>query len=84
VSRFGRFELVVLEYLEGQTMENETAWPDPQYASVAGVMAAIHGSTESVRHLVPRTERYELPFLPPLVGALDRLLGRRANRTTGA
>ena len=74
MSRFERFELVVLEYLEGQTMENETAWPEPLYASVAGVMAAIHESTESVRHLVPRTERYELPFLPPLVGALDQLV----------
>jgi thiamine kinase-like enzyme len=65
---------VVFEYLDGQTLEDETAWPDPLYARVAGLMAAIHGSTATVRHLVPRAERYELPFLPPLVDALDRLV----------
>ncbi|MGZ6343835.1 MAG: phosphotransferase family protein [Candidatus Limnocylindrales bacterium] len=74
MSRFGRFELVVFEYLDGQTLEDETAWPDPLYARVAGVMAAIHGSTATVRHLVPGAEHYELPFLPPLVDALDRLV----------
>lgn len=74
MSRFDLLELTVLEHLEGRTLEDETAWPEPLYARVAGLLGAIHGSTSSVRHLVPRTERYELPFLPALVDTLHRLV----------
>jgi spectinomycin phosphotransferase len=58
------YEVQVLEYLEGRTLEDETAWSDDLYAKVAETVAAVHASTSAVRHLVERVERYELPFLP--------------------
>lgn len=71
---FERFELTLFEYLDGRTLEDETAWAEPLYSRVAQVVAAIHGSTESVRQLVPRTERYDLPFLPRLAGTVEALV----------
>ena len=64
------YEVQVLEYLEGRSLEAETVWPDDIYAQVAATVAAVHASTNDVRHLVQRAERYELPFLPPLVESL--------------
>ncbi|MBA2570544.1 MAG: aminoglycoside phosphotransferase family protein, partial [Chloroflexi bacterium] len=72
--RFERLELTVLVYLDGRTLEGETAWAEPLYVKIAEVIAAIHGSTQSVRHLVPRTERYELPFLPRLADTVEGLV----------
>jgi len=71
--RLERLELTVLVYLHGRTLEDESVWSEPLYARVAEVMAAIHGSTESVRHLVQRAERYELPFLPRLAATVEGL-----------
>ncbi|HEX7473353.1 MAG TPA: aminoglycoside phosphotransferase family protein [Candidatus Limnocylindrales bacterium] len=67
------FEISVLEYLEGRSLEDETIWPEALYARVAETVAAIHASTGAVRHLVPRAERFELPFLPPFTAALVAL-----------
>lgn len=64
------YEVQVLEYLDGRSLEAETIWPDDLYAKVAEVVAAVHVSTNAVRHLVERAERYELPFLPPFVESL--------------
>lgn len=58
------YEVQVLEYLQGRSLEDETAWPDELYARVADTVAAVHRSTGAVRHLVARVEAYELPFLP--------------------
>jgi spectinomycin phosphotransferase len=57
------YEVQVLEYLAGRSLEDETAWSDDLYAQVAEIVAAVHASTSAVRHLVERVERYELPFL---------------------
>lgn len=67
LSAFDGFDVKVLEYIEGHNLEGETAWPDDLYGRVADVVAAVHSSTSVVRHLVQRTEDYELPFLRPLV-----------------
>lgn len=70
VNAIDGFELYVLEYLDGQTLGDERIWPDALYASVAEAVAAIHRSTSAVRHLIPGVERFELPFLAPLVATL--------------
>ena len=67
------YEVQVLQYLEGRSLEAETVWPDDLYAQVAETVAAVHASTDAVRHLVERVERYELPFLPPFVEALTAI-----------
>src|SRR6185437_3913829 len=67
VNAFDEYLVQVLEYLEGRTLTDETAWPDPLYAKVADTVGAAHASTGQVRHLVRRTERFELPFVPPFV-----------------
>lgn len=64
------YEVHVLEYIEGRSLEDETGWPYDLYAQVAETVAAVHASTSEVRHLVGRAERYELPFLPPFVETL--------------
>ncbi len=64
------YEVQVLEYLEGRSLEDETAWSGDLYAQVAEMVAAVHASTSAVRHLVDRVERYELPFLRPFAEAL--------------
>jgi len=63
----------VLDYLDGRSLESERAWPDDLYAAVADTVAAVHGSTDAVRHLVERVERYELPFLDPFAETLTAL-----------
>ena len=77
LTEFDGFWVQVLEYLEGRTLADETAWPEALYAKVADTVAAVHASTEQVRHLVTRTERYELPFVPAFV-ALVRDIADRA------
>lgn len=67
------YEVQVLEYLEGRSLEAETAWPDDLYAQVAATVVAVHNSTNAVRHLVERLERYELPFLPPFAVTLTAI-----------
>lgn len=64
------YEVQVLEYIEGRSLEDETAWPDDLYAQVAETVAAVHAGTSAVRHLVERVERYELPFLAPFAETL--------------
>jgi len=64
------YEVQVLEYLEGRSLEDETAWPDDLYARVAETVAAVHRSTGAVRHLVARAEAYDLPFLPQFAETL--------------
>jgi spectinomycin phosphotransferase len=71
---FGPYRLTLLAHLEGRTLEDESVWPEPLYARVAEALAAIHASTERVRHLVPGAETYELPFLPGLLAGVDRLV----------
>jgi thiamine kinase-like enzyme len=66
VSALDGYEVQVLEYLEGRTLEEETAWPNDLLARVAETVAAVHASTHAVRPLVQRVEDYELPFLPRL------------------
>ena len=70
------YEVLVLEYLEGRSLEAETAWPDDLYAQVAETVAAVHASTNAVRHLVERRERYDLPFLPRFAGTLTAIEDR--------
>lgn len=70
LSAFDGYDVQVLEYLEGRNLEDETAWPEVLYARVADTVAAVHASTGAVRHLVERSERYELPFLHPFVETL--------------
>ncbi len=72
------FEVQVLEHLAGDSLENETAWPDDLYACVAELVAAVHASTSFVAHLVGRRERYELPFIPTLAGTLVAIADRSA------
>ena len=67
------YGIQVLEYLDGRNLEDETAWPDNIYARVAEIVAAVHDSTEEVRHLVERIERYELPFLAPFSDTLTAI-----------
>jgi Ser/Thr protein kinase RdoA (MazF antagonist) len=67
LSAFEGYEVQVLEYIDGHNLENETAWPDGLYGRLAAVVAAVHTSTGAVRHLVQRTDDYELPFLRHLV-----------------
>ena len=67
------YEVQVLEYLEGRSLEAETVWPDDLYAQVAETVAAVHASTNAVRHLVERVEEYELPFLPPFTETLTAI-----------
>jgi Ser/Thr protein kinase RdoA (MazF antagonist) len=64
------YEVQVLEYLVGRSLEDETVWPDDLYARVAETVAAVHASTSAVRPLVERVEDYELPFLPPFATTL--------------
>ena len=64
------YEVQVLEYLEGRGLEGETLWPDDLYGQLAEMVATVHASTDAVRHLVERVERYELPFLPPFAKIL--------------
>jgi aminoglycoside phosphotransferase (APT) family kinase protein len=71
LGRFDRFLVCAYEYIEGRSLNGETAWPDALYTRVAETLAAIHGSTDAVRDLVPRTERYELPFVEPLLEILE-------------
>jgi spectinomycin phosphotransferase len=70
---FDRFAVCAYEYIEGRSLKAETVWADTLYARVADTLAAIHASTDSVRDLVPRTERYELPFVEPLLETVGRL-----------
>ena len=76
VGAFEGYEVQVLEYLEGGNLEDETAWPDDLYGKVAELVAAVHASTPRVRSLGPRTEDYELPFLPGLAAALAAIEAR--------
>jgi spectinomycin phosphotransferase len=64
------YEVQVFEYLDGRSLEDETAWPDDLYARVAVTVASVHASTRAVRHLVERLERFELPFLSPFIETL--------------
>jgi Ser/Thr protein kinase RdoA (MazF antagonist) len=64
------YEVQVLEYLEGRSLEAETDWPDDLYARVAETVAAVHASTSAIRPLVERVEVYDLPFLPRLAASL--------------
>ena len=64
------YEVQVLEYLEGRSLEDETVWPDDLYARVAETVAAVHASTSAVRPLVERIEDYDLPFLPRFAATL--------------
>lgn len=73
VNHVDGFDLVLLELLEGRSLADERGWPQPLYDALADTLAGIHASTERVAHLVPRTERFELPFLPALVDAVKRL-----------
>lgn len=73
VSALDGYDVQVLEYLEGRSLEDETAWPEDLYARVAETVAAVHASTSAVRHLVGRVERYELPFLHPFAEALTAI-----------
>jgi aminoglycoside phosphotransferase (APT) family kinase protein len=73
VNTLDGFELSVLEYLEGRTLEDETIWPDVLYAGVAQTVGAIHASTPAIRHLVPGTEWYALPFVSRLASVLATL-----------
>lgn len=77
VNRVDGFEVHVLEYLDGRNLAGEHDWPDALYARVAEVVAAVHASTDAVRSLVSRAERYELPFLPDLA---DRVRGLEDGR----
>ncbi len=70
------YEAQVLEYLEGGDLEAETEWPDDLYAQVVDMVAAVHESTNAVRHLVERVERYDLPFLPSLALTLTSIVDR--------
>ncbi len=54
------YEVQVLEYLEGRSLEAEAAWPDALYGRLAETVAAVHASTDAVRPLVERVETYEL------------------------
>ena len=67
------YDVQVLEYLEGRTLEEETVWPDDLLARVAEMVAAVHASTNAVRPLVQRVEDYELPFLPHLSETLTAI-----------
>lgn len=77
MSAVGGFEIAVLRFLEGRLLEDERTWPDALYGRVAEAVAAIHASTGAVRHLVPRAERFELPFLPPFARTLAALQAGR-------
>jgi spectinomycin phosphotransferase len=66
VNRFGGYEVLVLEHLEGRTLEDETTWADDLYDRVARIVGAVHASTDRVQHLVDTRERYELPFVEAL------------------
>ena len=81
------YDLLVLEYLEGRNLEDETTWPEDLYRRVAELVAMVHASTASVRSLVDRVEDYELPFLPGLVASLAAVEAgnaRSADDTTTA
>jgi Ser/Thr protein kinase RdoA (MazF antagonist) len=67
------YEVQVLEYLEGRSLEDETVWPDELYARVAATVAAVHASTSAVRPLVERVEDYDLPFLRRFAATLTVL-----------
>jgi len=77
MSAVGGYEIAVLEYLEGRSLEDEATWPDALYGRVAEAVAAIHASTDAVRHLVPRVERFELPFLTSFARTLAALQAGR-------
>lgn len=64
------YDVQVLEYLDGRSLEDETVWPDDLYRRVAETVATVHGATSAVRHLVGRSERYELPFVRPFLDML--------------
>ena len=70
VSTFDGYDVQVLEYLDGHSLEDEVVWPEGLYARVAETVAAVHASTSAVRHLVERVERFELPFLQPFAETL--------------
>lgn len=76
VGVFDGYDVQLLEYLEGRTLEAETAWPDDLYKKVADVVAAVHSSTPAVRSLVGQAEDYELPFLPGLMATLTAVEAR--------
>jgi Ser/Thr protein kinase RdoA (MazF antagonist) len=67
------YDIQVLEYLAGRSLEAEIIWPDDLYARVAQTVAAIHASTSIVRPLVERVEDYDLPFVPHLDALLALL-----------
>ena len=73
VSALDGYDVQVLEYLEGRTLEEEAAWPDDLYARVAETVAAVHASTGAVRQLVERVEDYDLPFLPRFAATLTAI-----------
>jgi Ser/Thr protein kinase RdoA (MazF antagonist) len=70
LSALDGYDVQVLEYLAGRSLEDETVWPDDLYARVAETVAAVHGSTSAVRPLVERVEDYDLPFLPRFAATL--------------
>jgi Ser/Thr protein kinase RdoA (MazF antagonist) len=85
VNALGHGEVRVLEYLPGRTLEHETEWPDAILGRVADAVAGIHASTNIVRHLVPRVEDFDLPFIPGLtatLAAVDKADGLRARDKT--
>ena len=58
------YDVHVLEYIAGRTLEDESDWPDDLYAGVARIVAAVHMATRDVRSVLWRAEDYALPFLP--------------------
>ena len=70
MNALGPSRVRVLEYLPGRTLEHETEWPDAILGPVAEAVAGIHASTNGVRHLVPKVEDFELPFIPGLTTTL--------------
>ncbi|MEO5941021.1 MAG: aminoglycoside phosphotransferase family protein, partial [Candidatus Limnocylindrales bacterium] len=78
------FDVQVLEYLAGDSLEDEAAWPDELYARVAETVAALHASTGAVGHLVERRERFELPFVAFLAASLASLAGPGSPSDTDA
>lgn len=78
MSRVDGFEAHVLEYLDGRNLADEEDWRDELYGRVAETVAGVHASTDAVRALVPRAERYELPFVPALADIVRRLAAGEA------
>jgi Ser/Thr protein kinase RdoA (MazF antagonist) len=67
------YDVQVLEYIAGRTLEDESDWPDDLYSGVARIVAAVHSATSDVRSLLARAEDYALPFLPAFETTLAAL-----------